>query len=180
MRRLLGLLTVLTVGGFIATMVVAYREKLRRGDQPPFDEMADELDRSVIFDNLDAASRSKAFRGGDLDIWFGGGRLDLRGATLDPAGAELRVRSIFGGLEIDVPETWPIDLNQTSFAGGVGGMRDPSLVDESLPRLIIEATSIFGGVAILNRPGDELAGFDELEDTVAIPIQSESSAVTPG
>ena len=177
MRRLLGLLTLVTIGGFIATMAVAYREKLRRGAQPPFDETADELDRSVIFDNLDAATRAPAFRGGDLDIWFGGGRLDLRGATLDPAGAELRVRSIFGGLEIDVPESWPVDIHQVSFAGGVGGMRDPAAVDETLPRLVIEATSIFGGVAVINRPVDEL---DELEDTIAIPIQAEAPTATTG
>jgi len=177
MRRLLGLLSLVTLGGFIASMAVAYREKLRRGEQPPFDETADELDRAVIFDNLDASSRASAFRGGDLDVWYGGGKLDLREATLDPAGAELRVRAIFGGLEIDVPESWPVDIHARSFAGGVGGMRDPAVIDEASPRLVIDVLSVFGGVAILNRPSAELA---DLGDTVAIPIQTESSAATPG
>ena len=130
MRRLLGLLGLLAVGGLAASMLVAYREKLRRGEQAPFDETAEEIDLSVIFDNLDATSRAQAFRGGKVDLWYGGGKLDLRQAMLDPAGADLRVRAIFGGLEIDVPPSWAVDVRGRAFFGGVGGARGAGPIDE--------------------------------------------------
>jgi len=174
MRRLLGLLGLLAIGGMVASMLVAYREKLRRGEQPPFDETADEIDRTVIFDNIDAVSRAGAFRGGALDLWYGGGKLDLRQAALDPAGADLRIRAIFGGLEIDVPSSWAVDVRGRAFAGGVGGSRGAGPIDEAGPRLVLHVLALFGGVAIISRSDDELMDATEV---VAIPIQAEAPAV---
>jgi hypothetical protein len=45
-------------------------------------------------------STATAFRGGTLDCWYGGGIVDLRDATLDPAGAHLEVKAVFGGAQI--------------------------------------------------------------------------------
>lgn len=174
MRRLLGLLGLLAIGGMIASMAVAYREKLRRGEQAPFNETAEEIDLSVIFDNLDATSRAHAFRGGNVDLWYGGGKLDLRQAALDPAGAELRVRAIFGGLEIDVPSSWAVDVRGRAIFGGVGGARGAGPVDESGPRLVLHVVAVFGGVAIVSRRDDEPIDATEV---VAIPIQAEQAAV---
>jgi hypothetical protein len=174
MRRLLGLLGLLAIGGMVTSMAVAYREKMRRAEQPPFDETADEVDLAVIFESIDATSRAGAFRGGDLDLWYGGGKLDLRQATLDPAGADLRIRAIFGGLEIDVPSSWVVDVRGRAFFGGVGGARGASPVDESGPRLVLHVLAVFGGVAIISRRDDEPIDATEV---VAIPIQAEPPVV---
>jgi hypothetical protein len=176
MRRLLGLLGLLAIGGMVASMLVAYREKLRRGEQPPFDETADEIDRAVIFDNIDATSRAGAFRGGDLELWYGGGKLDLRQATLDPAGADLRIRAIFSGLQIDVPSSWAVDVRGRAFAGGVGGARGAGPIDEAGPRLVLHVLAVFGGVAIVSRSDDEPIDATEV---IAIPILAEAPAVSP-
>ena len=176
MRRLLGLLGLLAVGGLAASMLVAYREKLRRGEQAPFDETADQIDLAAIFDSLDATSRAQAFRGGDIELWFGGGKLDLSRVVLDPAGAELRIRAIFGGLEIDVPPSWAVDVRGRAIFGGVGGARGAGPVDESGPRLVLNVVAVFGGVAIVSRLGDEPI---DSTDVVAIPIQAEPAAAAP-
>ena len=84
----------------------------------------------------------------------GGGSLDLREATLDPAGAELRVRAMFGGLEIVVPSSWPIELHSRVILGGVGDARDAEDVDPTSPTLVIDAQTIFGGLAIVDSPDD--------------------------
>jgi hypothetical protein len=47
-------------------------------------------------------STSQAFRGGEVECWYGGGVIDLRDAQLAPEGATLRVRAIFGGGQIVV------------------------------------------------------------------------------
>ncbi len=154
MRRLAWLLGLLTLVGFSVPTLLAYREKTRRIGlgQDVFDPSADVLDLAVIFDGLDGASTAAAFRGGDLVCWYGGGSLDLRGATLDPAGGRLRIQSIFGGLDVVVPRSWRIVLDSRGIFGGASDQTDPGTADEDGPMLAIVARSIFGGVSI--RPGD--------------------------
>ena len=153
MRRLVGFVGVLAAAGVAVPAALAFLEKARREREGalPFDEDADELDLAVIFDGLEARSRATAFRGGEILAWYGGGMLDLREATLDPAGATLRVRAIFGGLEIIVPESWPIEAHASSVFGGVDDETDPAMVDHSLPTLIVDIRAIFGGAAVHTR-----------------------------
>jgi hypothetical protein len=150
MNRLLGAVGLLAVAGLAAPAALAFKEKSRRelAGLPAFEEDADVLDVAAIFDGLEARSRATAFRGGELLVWFGGGTLDLREATLDPAGATLRVRAIFGGLEVIVPESWPIEVHANSIFGGVGDATDPESVDSSLPTLVLEILSVFGGATV--------------------------------
>ena len=156
MRRLIGFIGLLSVAAMAAPAVAAYLEKTRREEDgiPVFDETADEIDVAAIFDNVEATSRATSFRGGEVVAWYGGGSLDLREATLDPAGAELRVRAMFGGLEIVVPSSWPIELHSRAILGGVGDARDAEDVDPTSPTLVIDAQTIFGGLAIVASPDD--------------------------
>lgn len=153
MRRLLGFLTLAWVVGMSIPALAAWREKRRREleGEPPFDETADQIDLAAIFDSLDARSTAPAFRGGDVLVWYGGGRLDLRDATLDPAGALLNLRTLFGGLEVVVPPSWPVELHPRAILGGVGQARDASRIDRSKPTLVVDALSVFGGAAIVTR-----------------------------
>lgn len=156
MRRLLGIIGLLSVAALAAPAIAAYREKTRREADgvAVFDETADEIDVAAIFDNVEAVSHATAFRGGEVAAWYGGGSLDLRDARLDPAGAELRVRAMFGGLEIVVPAAWPVEVQSRAILGGVGDARDEDDVDPSLPTLAIDAQVIFGGLAIVASPDD--------------------------
>ena len=85
---------------------------------------SDEVALAAIFDSVDLESRATSFRGGSLLCWFGGGTVDLRGATLDPAGARLTIRAIFGGGLLVVPDDWQVDLKVIGIMGGVGDSRD--------------------------------------------------------
>ncbi len=150
MRRIAWLLGLLTLVGFSLPPILAYREKTRRHalGQDVFDPSADVLDLAVIFDGLEGASTAAAFRGGQVDSWYGGGTLDLRGATLDPAGGRLRLRPIFGGLDVIVPRGWRIALDSRGIFGGASDRTDPTTADADGPTLAIQARSIFGGVSI--------------------------------
>jgi hypothetical protein len=150
MRRIAWLLGLLTLVGLSLPPILAYREKTRRHalGQDAFDPSADVLDLAVIFDGLEGASTAAAFRGGQVDCWYGGGTLDLRGATLDSAGGRLRLRSIFGGLDVIVPRGWRIALDSRGIFGGASDGTDPATADADGPTLAIQARSIFGGVSI--------------------------------
>ncbi|HSL75867.1 MAG TPA: hypothetical protein VK867_02910 [Candidatus Limnocylindrales bacterium] len=108
---------------------------------------ADEVVLAAIFEPIAFESTAGSFRGGRVDLWYGGGVIDLRKATLDPAGARLDVRTVFGGAQVLVPETW----NVTTNIRGIGGAGDGrTKIDRALdaPRLTIEGSAFFGGLGV--------------------------------
>jgi hypothetical protein len=161
MRRfLLGLLGLLALAGLVLPPLAAVIAKARLAGTEEAGETADEINLVAIFDGVDVTSRAASFRGGDVLAWYGGGDLDLRGATLDPAGARLRARSIFGGLRILVPAAWRVEVRSVGVFGGVGNDTDPSTADPASPTLTIDALSAFGGLAIVNEPDEDEFAFE--------------------
>jgi hypothetical protein len=149
--RLLGLLVLTWFGTMAIAASLAMQRKREVPAEPP-DETADDIELTAIFDSLDFKSRSSAFRGGSLEYWFGGGSVDLREATLDPAGATLHVKAVYGGGQILVPESWAVETH-VSGIGGVGDARgsEAATSADGGPVLRIEGPVVFGGFAVLAR-----------------------------
>ena len=106
-----------------------------------------EVRLTAILGPLGFTSTAPAFRGGTIDAWYGGGIVDLRGATLDPAGATLQVRAIFGGAQLVVPAEW----NVVSAVRGIGGIGDRRLKTHrpvDAPTLRIDGFVLFGGFGV--------------------------------
>jgi hypothetical protein len=163
MRRfLLGLLGLLALAGLVLPPIAAVVAKGRLAGADETDETADEINLVAIFDGVDVTSRAASFRGGRVLGWYGGGDLDLRGATLDPAGARLHARSIFGGFRVLVPTAWRVEVHSVGMFGGVGNKTDPATADPSSPTLTIDALSVFGGLAIVNEPGEDEFAFEPI------------------
>ena len=155
MRLIRALLTLvfgtLLIGGIASAIAAAYakgRIESHGGEED------DEFDVVSINDSSDFTSRARALRRGSVLSWYGGGSIDLRGATLDPAGATLTARSIFGGIRLVVPEAWQIERDMIGVFGGVGDGRSAERIDESLPVLNLEGFSIFGGIGIVSEAPD--------------------------
>src|SRR3954452_8398789 len=98
----------LVVIGWIASMVAGAVAALqaRRRIGPTSPESADDIVASAIFGPLDYHSTATNLRSGTLELWYGGGVLDLRDATLAPEGATLNVKVVFGGGQVLVPASW--------------------------------------------------------------------------
>ena len=125
--------------------VVAFA--MKRRITPAMEPDANQVAIAGIFEPVLFRSTATAFRGGSVDFWYGGGVIDLRGATLDPNGACLRVRAVFGGGQILVPATW----NVTGRVLGIGGYGDARRAverDPDAPSLRIDGLAVFGGFAI--------------------------------
>lgn len=105
----------------------------------------------VFFSGINYVVRSNQFRGGDIDVLFGGAQIDLRQAQLAPEGAKLDVSATFGGVEIFVPSTWRIAVNAKPVLGGVDNKTLP-LPPTTLsgPVLEINANATLGGIEIKN------------------------------
>jgi hypothetical protein len=122
---------------------------------------ADEVVITAIFEPITFRSVASSFRGGTFDCWYGGGVLDLRDATLDPAGAHLQVRAVFGGGQILVPEAWRVSSKVLGI-GGLGDTRERIERATDAPHLTIEGLAIFGGFAIMSEmPEAEARGLTE-------------------
>jgi hypothetical protein len=146
-RSILGVTVGLVLLTGIASAVVAAFAKHRLTSSGT--ETDDEFELITIFDGGDFTSTAPALRRGNVLTWYGGRTIDLRGATLDPAGAQITIRAIFGGVELIVPPSWQVDLQIVAILGGAGDTRDQALVDETGPVLRIDGLALFGGVGIV-------------------------------
>jgi hypothetical protein len=143
--RSLFLLLAGTAAGFAGAAAMVRSWLPSRGDAT-----SDDITLVAIFDGIELESHAAAFRGGTILAWYGGVSLDLRAATLAP-GASLEIKAAFGGISVAVPPTWRVDGSGTGFAGGVS-VPTTGPTDPEAPTLVIRATSIFGGVAVTQRP----------------------------
>ena len=150
MRRSIKVLGLAAVVGLTLPPIAA--AIARRGMVVVDDPDAPQIALATIFDGQDLVNRSAAFRGGTSICWYGGQRLDLRGATLADEGATLRVRCLFGGLQVLVPETWRVEVRSIPIFGGVqDDSRGPGGAG---PLLTIEAVCAFSGISIATREDD--------------------------
>jgi predicted membrane protein len=148
--RILGMLMLAWFATMAAALAIAVQ---RKGEVRPASEPdADEIDLSAYFEPLEFRSTAAAFRGGQVECWFGGGTLDLREATIDPSGARLRVTAVFGGGTVIVPEDWVVETHVVGI-GGAGDVRGRTgeLPTDGAPRLVIEGKVVFGGFGVMSR-----------------------------
>ena len=164
--KVIGRLTAVVTGGLMLASIAgalaarAAKERIERLEDPD----ADEVRLSAIFEPISFRSTATNFRGGAVDCWYGGGVIDLRDAILDPAGARLHVRAIFGGAQILVPETWRVSSRIVGI-GGLGDGRQQVELATDAPHLAIEGVAVFGGFGVMSEMSEaEARG---LRDAVA-------------
>lgn len=143
-----GLFLVAGIASAIGAAVLKGR-LLSRGE-----EADDEIDLVTIYEGRDFTSTATAFRGGSVLAWYGGGTVDLRGATLDPSGASLELKAIFGGIRLVVPETWRVEPEMVGIFGGTGDARDLDRVSPDGPTLHLTGFAVFGGAGIVSEAPD--------------------------
>jgi hypothetical protein len=158
-RRLLalfsgGLMLASVAGLFIAR---ATKQRIEEVDAPD----ADEIRLAAIFEPMSFRSTATRFRGGSVDCWYGGGVIDLREAVLDPGGARLDVRAVFGGAQVVVPASWRVSSKVVGI-GGLGDGRPRAEYEPDAPHLTIEGLAIFGGFGVTSElPEAAARGLDE-------------------
>jgi predicted membrane protein len=101
-----------------------------------------------VFSGTEQAILDPVFRGGTIEVIFGGMELDLRRTSLPEGDTFLRVKAVFGGVEIFVPDSWEIEIHQKSFAGGVDNARTENGGRDRDRKLILIAECTFGGIDV--------------------------------
>ncbi len=89
----------------------------------------------------------KNLNGADLTAVFGGVNCDLRKAIINQDQV-INCSSIFGGIDILVPENVKVKVKSSSIFGGVSDHRKNRTESQDVKVIYINATCIFGGVEI--------------------------------
>jgi len=126
------------------------KNKCNEGKIPNDDENKDgKINYKFTFSGTEQVILDPLFRGGNIDITFGGMELDLRRTSLTEGDTYLYVNVVFGGVEITVPDHWDIEIRQNRFAGGIEDSRKNNNTEKDHTRkLIVVAKCTFGGIDI--------------------------------
>ena len=107
----------------------------------------DKFDSVSIFGGVKKNIVSKNFQGGEIVNFFGGAEINLMQADIK-GPVRLEVVQVFGGTKIIVPANWTVHSEMVAIFGGIEDKRPPQLNAVPDKVLVIEGTSIFGGIDI--------------------------------
>jgi hypothetical protein len=117
------------------------------------DSESDEFSLAAVIGGTERACTASALRRGRVVAACGGVDLDLRGAKLDPAGAELVVEAYLGGVQVRVPNEWRVAVEAPSTKGAVEAkVAQPDDLPEDAPKLRVKAIARLGGILVTAEP----------------------------
>ncbi len=109
----------------------------------------DFIDSTAVFGGVHKKIVSKNFKGGDVTSIMGGTELDLSQADFTGV-VRLDVTQIMGGTKIIVPPHWEVRSEITAMFAGYEDKRQQPAINNPDKVLILEGTSIFGGIELRN------------------------------
>jgi predicted membrane protein len=109
----------------------------------------DYISATTVLGGIHKNILSKNFKGGDITIFMGGAELNLSQADIQGTAA-LDITQIMGGTKIVVPPHWTIRSELTSVFGSIEDKRQNIGIPNPEKVLIIDGTSVFGGIEIRN------------------------------
>jgi hypothetical protein len=113
------------------------------------DGTSDEFELAAYFGGAQRKCTATSLRRGAVRVFWGGVDLDLREAQLDPAGATLDLAATWGGVNVAVPRSWKVVVEDRSVLGGVDTrVTPPEELPDDAPELRVAVNARLGGVAI--------------------------------
>ena len=121
----------------------------RRFEQGATAADGDEVRLAAIWGGRDFHSTAAALRSLHAKAMLGGINLDLSSASLHPEGAELRIEVMAGGVNLEVPAAWRVEVTEQLTAGDVAvSVADPTDLASDAPLLAVIVSGTAGGVNI--------------------------------
>jgi predicted membrane protein len=109
----------------------------------------DFIDSTAFFGGVHKKIVSKNFKGGDVVTIMGGTELDLSQADFTGT-VRLDVVQIMGATKIIVPAHWEVRTDVTAIFAGFEDKRQQPTVNNPEKVLLIDGTSLFGGIELKN------------------------------
>jgi len=126
---------------------IAERREMRGGAT----EVGSVLNEFAFMGGGDRVVRSQDFRGGEVTAILGGFGIDLRGAGIAGDSATINIFTLFGGVDVKVPEEWNVAVAGSPILGVVtNSAKSFRQGDASAKTLVIKGVAIMGGVEVKN------------------------------
>ncbi len=109
----------------------------------------DFIDSTSIFGGVHKKIVSKTFQGGDVTTIMGGTEIDLSQADFTGM-IRLEVTQVMGGTKIIVPPHWEVRSEVSAIFAGFEDKRQQPAVINPEKILVIDGTSVFGGIELKN------------------------------
>ena len=101
----------------------------------------------ATFSGQTANFDGEKFNGANLTAVFGGVKCDLRNAIIEE-DALINACSVFGGIDILVPDNVKVKIKSSSIFGGVDEKKKNKIENDEAHTIYINATCIFGGAEV--------------------------------
>jgi hypothetical protein len=150
----------------------------KRRVQTTEDPASNEPTAASVFAGRRFVSSAPALRCGRVITWFAGHDVDLRGATLDPSGASLDLRTMYGATQIAVPEGWRVRSSVLSIFGATQVDIDDADLPADAPLLELRGFTLFGGARVTTSPDPSWSGAGHDEE--ALPPAANAVAPSAG
>jgi predicted membrane protein len=161
----------LFVGGFLVWQALTHRrssagidggkspgeavlDNARDGLAPSRDgkmELGSVLNEFAFMGGGDRVVRAQDFRGGDVTAIMGGFGIDLRGAAIAGDSATINIFTLWGGVDLKVPEDWNVAVVGVPllgvFTNSSHALRQG---DPAAKTLVVRGVAIMGGVEVKN------------------------------
>jgi len=102
----------------------------------------------AVMGGVERKISGRAFEGGDIIAFMGGGKLDLRQAKLAGDEAAIQIFAMWGGYELRVPPEWIVSVEVLPLLGGVEDKRTHQEHVDGAPRLVLKGVVIMGGIEV--------------------------------
>ncbi|HEY6051303.1 MAG TPA: LiaF domain-containing protein, partial [Thermoanaerobaculia bacterium] len=109
------------------------------------------LNEFAIMGGGDRIVRSQDFRGGEITAIMGGFGIDLRGAAIAGDSATIHIFTLWGGVDLKVPEEWNVVMAGAPILGVfTNSAKSFRQGDAAAKTLYIRGAAIMGGVEVKN------------------------------
>ncbi len=148
MKRMWQLVLKIMLAGAVAVPVIA--QLVKRLVPEHGDERSNHFQIVCLMQGRHWRSEAPNLESGTIVTVAGGVEVDLRGATLAPEGAHLRLTTLMGGIDVRIPDHWHVRLDGKAFMGAndLIGSRDP----HGEPLLTVDCLAVMGGIQIRGVP----------------------------
>jgi predicted membrane protein len=114
-------------------------------------ELGSVLNEFAFMGGGDRVVRAQDFRGGDITAIMGGFGIDLRGAAIAGDSATINIFTLWGGVDLKVPEDWNVAVSGVPllgvFTNSAHSLRQG---DPAAKTLVVKGVAIMGGVEVKN------------------------------
>ena len=114
-------------------------------------ELGSVLNEFAFMGGGDRVVRAQDFRGGDITAIMGGFGIDLRGAAIAGDSATVNIFTLWGGVDLKVPEDWNVAVSGVPllgvFTNSAHALRQG---DATAKTLVVKGVAIMGGVEVKN------------------------------